>query len=112
VKWRLRYRKPANNFAALDRFGRVIDQLWTSYGENPGVLDEYTYTYDRAGNRTSRGNATDAALKAAGGHSTFPPNARIAIGESTVEEKQNVPICPPILLPCHQHFGKRRPSKD
>ena len=46
-----------NNFAALDRFGRVLDQVWSSYGSasgNAGTLDGYTYTYDRAGNRTSR----------------------------------------------------------
>ena len=47
----------ADNFAALDRFGRVLDQLWTDYGADPGVvLDHYSYTYDRAGNRTSRTN--------------------------------------------------------
>ena len=46
-----------NTFAAWDRFGRVVDQVWTDYGANPDVvLDEYTYTYDRAGNRTSRDN--------------------------------------------------------
>jgi len=47
----------ADNFAALDRFGRVLDQLWTDYGADPDVvLDHYSYTYDRAGNRTSRTN--------------------------------------------------------
>jgi hypothetical protein len=45
----------ANNFAALGRFGRVLDQLWTDYGADPDVArDEYTYTYDRAGNRLTR----------------------------------------------------------
>ena len=53
----------ANNLAALDRFGRVVDQVWTDYGENPDVvLDEYTYTYDRAGNRTSRDNELHSAF--------------------------------------------------
>jgi RHS repeat-associated protein len=47
----------ADNFAALDRFGRVVDQAWTDYGANPDtVLDRYTYEYDRAGNRTARTN--------------------------------------------------------
>ena len=27
----------ANNLAALDRFGRVEDQIWTDYGEDPDV---------------------------------------------------------------------------
>ena len=45
-----------NSFSALDRFGRVVDQLWERYGQTPVVLDHYCYTYDRAGNRTSRTN--------------------------------------------------------
>jgi RHS repeat-associated protein len=55
----------ANNFAALDRFGRVLDQIWTDYGANPDVaIDHYTYSYDRAGNRTSKVNVlkTDHSL--------------------------------------------------
>ena len=40
-----------NDFAALDRFGRVLDQIWTDYGADPDViLDHYSYEYDRAGN--------------------------------------------------------------
>ena len=36
----------ADNFAALDRFGRVLDQLWTDYGADPdAALDHYSYTY-------------------------------------------------------------------
>ena len=47
----------ANNLAALDRFGRVVDQIWTDYGANPDVvLDEYKYGYDRAGNRLWKEN--------------------------------------------------------
>jgi RHS repeat-associated protein len=53
----------ADDFAALDRFGRVHKQIWTDYGEDPDVvLDEYTYTYDRAGNRTSRDNELHPAF--------------------------------------------------
>ena len=55
----------ADNFAAWDRFGRVLEQVWSSYGVNSGnagTLDGYSYTYDRAGNRTSQINLTDAAL--------------------------------------------------
>jgi len=53
----------ADDFAALDRFGRVVDQIWMDYGADPDVtLDEYTYTYDRAGNRTSRDNELHSAF--------------------------------------------------
>ena len=53
----------ANNLSGFDRFGRVADQVWTDYGANPDVvLDEYTYTYDRAGNRTARTNALHNAF--------------------------------------------------
>ena len=52
-----------DNLAGFDRFGRVVDQLWTDYGADPDVvLDRYTYTYDRAGNRTSKTNALNTAL--------------------------------------------------
>ncbi|MDD4269181.1 MAG: RHS repeat-associated core domain-containing protein, partial [Thermoguttaceae bacterium] len=53
----------ADDLAALDRFGRVLDQVWTDYGEDPDVvLDHYSYTYDRAGNRTSRDNELHSAF--------------------------------------------------
>jgi RHS repeat-associated protein len=42
------------------RFGRVIDQKWQDACGTP--VDEYTYTYDAAGNRTSRGNAKCSSL--------------------------------------------------
>ena len=46
-----------DNLGGFDRFGRVVDQLWTDYGANPAVaIDRYTYTYDRAGNRTAKTN--------------------------------------------------------
>ncbi len=52
-----------NDFAAFDRFGRVLDQIWTDYGADPDVvLDHYSYTYDRAGNRTSRNNELHSAF--------------------------------------------------
>jgi len=51
-----------NGYAGLDQWGRVVDQLWETAGENPTVLDEYKYTYDADGDVTSRVNATDAAL--------------------------------------------------
>ena len=52
----------ANNYAAWDRFGRVVAQIWATYGQNPTTLDGYDYTYDRASNRTARANVTDSAL--------------------------------------------------
>ncbi len=52
----------ANNLAPLDRFGRVTDQVWADYGTTPETSDEYTYSYDRAGNRTSRTNELRTAL--------------------------------------------------
>jgi RHS repeat-associated protein len=53
----------ADDFAAWDRFGQVVDQIWSGYGSNnSGTLDGYSYTYDRAGNRTSRTNLLDSAL--------------------------------------------------
>ena len=37
------------SYAGLDRFGRVLEQLWSQVGQsNP--LDEYQYTYDPVGN--------------------------------------------------------------
>jgi RHS repeat-associated protein len=53
----------ANDFAALDRFGRVLDQVWTDYGADPDVaLDHYRYEYDRSGNRTARDNELHSAF--------------------------------------------------
>ena len=46
------------NVTGLDRFGRIADQLWETYGSNPTVRDEYTYQYDRAGNVHSKTNVT------------------------------------------------------
>ena len=51
-----------NSLTGLDRFGRVRDQFWSDYGSDPSYSDHFTYVYDRAGNRTSRVNALDAAF--------------------------------------------------
>ncbi len=60
---KLSYLDSNGDVTRLDRFGRVTDQLWTDYGQTPNVaLDEYLYTYDRAGNRTARDNALNNAL--------------------------------------------------
>ena len=62
-----------NNFAAWDRFGRVVDQLWSDYGTTWSVSsyssyatnpdpDHFTCTYDRAGNVHERHNVLKATL--------------------------------------------------
>ena len=52
----------ANSFAAWDRFGRVLNQVWATYGGTPTTLDGYQYTYDQDSNRTAHTNLTDSAL--------------------------------------------------
>ena len=60
---KLDYDPNANNsLTGLDRFGRVIDQLWASYNSTPNPLEEYTYAFDRAGNANDRTNVNHAAL--------------------------------------------------
>ena len=56
---KLDYTGTSNSFSGFDRFGRIVDQVWEQYGSSPSVLDEYTYTYDRAGNRTAKTNALE-----------------------------------------------------
>jgi hypothetical protein len=43
----------SGNYAALDRFGRVIDQYWKGFGGTADV-DRTHYAYDYAGRRTYR----------------------------------------------------------
>jgi uncharacterized delta-60 repeat protein/RHS repeat-associated protein len=43
-----------DKYVGLDRFGRVVDQKWTTSGG--AVEDEFTYTYDRDGNTLTRNN--------------------------------------------------------
>ncbi len=45
----------AGEYAGLDRFGRVVDQLWYDYGASAN-RDRFTYGYDRASNRLYREN--------------------------------------------------------
>jgi RHS repeat-associated protein len=49
----------ADNFAAWDQFGEVLNQAWK---EGSSTVDGYSYTYDQSGNRLTRANLTDAAL--------------------------------------------------
>jgi RHS repeat-associated protein len=49
----------ADNFAAWDQFGEVLNQAWK---EGSTTVDGYSYTYDQSGNRLTRANLTDAVL--------------------------------------------------
>jgi RHS repeat-associated protein len=46
----------SGQFDGVDRFGRVIDQRWKSYGGSPTDLDRYQYGYDRNSNRLWKQN--------------------------------------------------------
>jgi RHS repeat-associated protein len=48
-----------DQYAGLDRFGRVIDQLWTN---GSTATDEFKYGYDRDSNRLYRQNAVNAVF--------------------------------------------------
>ena len=47
-------------YTGLDRFGRVVDQKWTTSGGT--VKDEYVYTYDADGNVLSKVNTQHTAF--------------------------------------------------
>jgi YD repeat-containing protein len=55
----------ADNFAALDQFGEVLNQAWK---EGSSTVDGYSYTYDQSRNRQTRANLTDAALSESYGY--------------------------------------------
>ena len=50
----------AGTYAGWDRFGRILQQLWKN--DAGTTVDGYTYTYDRAGNRTSKTNTLNSAF--------------------------------------------------
>ena len=50
----------AGEYAGLDRFGRVVDQLWYDYGASAD-RDRFTYGYDRDSSRLYRENTLVAA---------------------------------------------------
>ena len=51
-----------DKYTGLDRFGRVIDQVWRSVAGSGTIMDRYQYGYDRAGNRLFKNNLLDTAL--------------------------------------------------
>ena len=62
---RLNYLDDSGDPSRLDRFGRIVDQVWEQYdgnGDVIGEIDHYHYTYDRAGNRTSKTNVLNGDL--------------------------------------------------
>jgi len=59
---KLSYLDSNGDITGLDRFGRIVDQVWEDYSGTPTAIDRYTYTYDRAGNRLSKDNELNAAL--------------------------------------------------
>ena len=62
----------AGNFAAWDRFGRVLNQVWASYAASGSTLDAYQYGYDRDSNRTSQAETyTNSGTLANGPSQTF-----------------------------------------
>jgi RHS repeat-associated protein len=55
---RLDYRgTTAGTYSGLDRFGRVIDQVWKKDSDN-SVVERYGYDYDKAGNTLWKENLT------------------------------------------------------
>ena len=64
----------ANDFQELDRFGRVVDQVWASYGSasgDLGTIDGYNYGYNNTGDRTSAANLTNNALSETFGYDSL-----------------------------------------
>lgn len=57
---KLTYLDSSGNITGLDDFGRVVDQKWVDSSDT--AIDEYTYTYDRDGNRTSKANSLNSDL--------------------------------------------------
>ncbi len=51
---KLTYLDSNGDVTGLDRFGRIVDQVWKNASDQ--LIDEYTYTYDRAGNRLTKSN--------------------------------------------------------
>ncbi len=51
-----------DQYAGLDRFGRVVDQRWRATGLVPVDLDRFQYGYDRDSNRLWRDNLVNSAF--------------------------------------------------
>ena len=53
-----------DEYAGLDRFGRVIEQKWVNTSTST-VLDDFQYSYDVLGNRTAINNGVDSSFNQA-----------------------------------------------
>ena len=53
-----------DEYAGLDRFGRVVEQLWVNSSTST-TLDDFQYTYDVLGNRTAIDNGVNASFNQA-----------------------------------------------
>ena len=53
-----------DEYAGLDRFGRVVEQLWVNTSTST-VLDDFQYSYDVLGNRTAIDNGVDSSFNQA-----------------------------------------------
>jgi RHS repeat-associated protein len=68
----------ADNFAAWDQFGEVLNQAWK---EGSTTVDGYSYTYSQSGNRLTRANATDAVLSESYGYDGLDRLTSVACGD-------------------------------
>jgi RHS repeat-associated protein len=59
-----------DQYAGLDRFGRVVDQHWLNTGTSTDT-DRLQYTYDRDSNRTQRTNAINTLFSESYGYDSF-----------------------------------------
>jgi RHS repeat-associated protein len=57
---KLDYTNGSGQITGLDRFGRVVDQVWSDYG-NSTTADEFKYGYDMSGNVAWKENAVSGS---------------------------------------------------
>src|SRR5262249_32022152 len=69
-----------DKYVGLDRFGRVVDQLWTT---GSTVKDEFQYGYDRDSNATTRTNALNSNLNESYGYDGLNRLTNFARGSHT-----------------------------
>ncbi len=61
-----------DKYTGLDRFGRVIDQVWRN-SSSGALLDRYQYGYDQSSNRLFKNNLVDSALSEPYGYDNLNP---------------------------------------
>jgi RHS repeat-associated protein len=85
----LNYGTTSNGYAGLDQFGRVITQNWTIGAANIPV-DEYAYTYDAAGNRTTKKNVLGIGQNLDEKHSYDALNRLVGTQRGTLDGNGNI----------------------